>query len=112
MLNRLASLAIQQAFSKPCLVNLISKDTHLVLSIYLPLCTVNWEILVRVLFSQNFAFVKCRESKIREMVNLEITLSFTDVDKSDPNRDFFMWQICLSALFAKIKFLRKFPNLQ
>ena len=25
----------QQAFSKPCLVNLISKDTHLVLSIYL-----------------------------------------------------------------------------
>ena len=30
MLNGLASLAIQQAFSKPCLVNLISKDTHLV----------------------------------------------------------------------------------
>ena len=27
-------LAIQQAFSKPCLVNLISKDTHLVFSIY------------------------------------------------------------------------------
>ena len=25
----------QQAFSKPCLVNLISKDTHLVFSIYL-----------------------------------------------------------------------------
>ena len=25
----------QQVFSKPCLVNLISKDTHLVLSIYL-----------------------------------------------------------------------------
>ena len=24
----------QQAFSKPCLVNLISKDTHLVFSIY------------------------------------------------------------------------------
>ena len=34
MLNRSASLAIQQAFSKPWLVNLISKDTHLV-SIYL-----------------------------------------------------------------------------
>ena len=29
LLNRSASLAIQQAFSKPCLVNLISKDTHL-----------------------------------------------------------------------------------
>ena len=26
--------AIQHAFSKPCLVNLISKDTHLVFSIY------------------------------------------------------------------------------
>ena len=29
-----ASLAFQQAFSKPCLVNLISKDTHLVFLIY------------------------------------------------------------------------------
>ena len=29
MLNRLASLAYQQAISKPYLVNLISKDTHL-----------------------------------------------------------------------------------
>ena len=28
----------QQAFSKPCLVNLISKDTHLVFSIYRTLC--------------------------------------------------------------------------
>ena len=37
-----ASLAIQQAFPKPCLVNLISKDTHLVLSIYF--CLFNsWE---------------------------------------------------------------------
>ena len=26
----------QQAFSKPCLVNLISKDTHLVFSMYIP----------------------------------------------------------------------------
>ena len=30
----LACRAIQQAFSKPCLVNLISKDTHLVFSNY------------------------------------------------------------------------------
>ena len=34
MSNRSASLAIQQALSKPCLVNLISNDTHLVFSIY------------------------------------------------------------------------------
>ena len=33
MLNRSASLEIQQAFWKSCLVNLISKDTHLVISI-------------------------------------------------------------------------------
>ena len=32
MLNREVSLAIQQAFSKPCLINLISKDAHLVFS--------------------------------------------------------------------------------
>ena len=33
MLNRSASLVMssQQAFSKPCLVNLISKDTHSIL---------------------------------------------------------------------------------
>ena len=34
MLNRSASPAIQQAFSKPGMVNLISKYTHLVFSIY------------------------------------------------------------------------------
>ena len=34
MLNRLASHAIQQAFLEPCLVNLISKDIHLIFSIY------------------------------------------------------------------------------
>ena len=30
------ALRCQQAFSKPCLVNLISKDTHLLFSIYFP----------------------------------------------------------------------------
>ena len=35
MLNHSASLAFQQAFSKPCLVNLISKDTHLVFSFFI-----------------------------------------------------------------------------
>ena len=29
------ALRCQQAFSKPCLVNLISKDTHLVFSMYM-----------------------------------------------------------------------------
>ena len=38
MLNRSATSRCQQAFSKPCLVNLISKDTHLVFSMY-PLWT-------------------------------------------------------------------------
>ena len=28
MLNPLESLAIQQTFSKPCMVNMMSKDTH------------------------------------------------------------------------------------
>ena len=39
-------------------------------------------------------------------------LSFTDVGKSCQSRDFFTWQICLLTLFVKIKFSRKFPNLQ
>ena len=30
----ISSLPGQQAFSKPCLVNLISKDTHLIFSMY------------------------------------------------------------------------------
>ena len=34
MLNCSASLMIQQAFSRPCLVNLTSKNTNLVFSIY------------------------------------------------------------------------------
>ena len=34
ILNRSASLAIQQAFSKPCLLNTISKDSHLVFFLY------------------------------------------------------------------------------
>ena len=34
MLNRWQASRCQQAFSKHCLVNLISKDTHLVFSIY------------------------------------------------------------------------------
>ena len=44
--------------------------------------------------------------------NGEITLSFTDKVKSCPSRDFLASQICLLALFVKIKFSRKFPDLQ
>ena len=39
-------------------------------------------------------------------------MSFTDKGKSCPVHDFFTSQMCLLTLFAKIKFSRKFPNLQ
>ena len=35
MLNRMASLAIQQEFSKPCLVNLISSILYILADMYL-----------------------------------------------------------------------------
>ena len=44
--------------------------------------------------------------KIKSSPNGEITLSFTDISKSCPNRNFFTSQICLLTLLAK------FPNLQ
>ena len=50
--------------------------------------------------------------KIKSSRNGEITLSFTDIGKSCPSRKFFMSQIGLLTLFAKIKFSQKFPNLQ
>ena len=50
--------------------------------------------------------------KIKFSTNSEITLSFTDAGKSCPCRECLTWQICLLTLFAKIKFSRKFPNLQ
>ena len=42
----------------------------------------------------------------------EITLSFTDISKPLPDRESLTSQICLLTLFAKIKFSRKFSNLQ
>ena len=72
--------------------------------------TVNSEIFARVLFSRNFdmhSFVKIKSSRIGE-----ITLSFTHISKSHPCCEFLMSQICVLTLFAKIKFSRKFPNLQ
>ena len=55
------------------------------------------KIFARVLFSRNFAYAKFREIKLSRYG--EITLSSTDICKNH-------------ALFAKIKFSRKFPNLQ
>ena len=46
--------------------------------------------------------------------NGKITLSFIDICKPCLNSEFFtsLHVICLLMLFAKIKFSRKFPNLQ
>ena len=57
--------------------------------------------------SQMRSFLKIKSSRIGE-----ITLSFSDIGKSRPCREFSMSQICVLTLFAKIKFSRKFPNLQ
>ena len=53
------------------------------------------------------SFVKIKSSR-----NAEITLSFTDICKSCPSRELSASQMCLLTLFAKIKFSRKFPDLQ
>ena len=65
------------------------------------------EIFARILFSLNFAFVKIKSSR-----NGEITLLITDIDKWCHCRKFLMLRVCLVMLFAKIKFSRKFPDLQ
>ena len=49
---------------------------------------------------------------IKPSGNGKITLSFIDIGKSCLNREFLSSLICLLILFAKIKFSRKFPNLQ
>ena len=53
------------------------------------------------------SFVKIKPSR-----NGEITLPSTDKVKTSPSREFLKSQICLLALFAKIKFSGKFPDLQ
>ena len=50
--------------------------------------------------------------KIESSQNGEITLLFVNMAKSCLSHDFLMLQICLLTLYAKIKFLQKFPNLQ
>ena len=51
-------------------------------------------------------------AKIKPLQNGKNSLSFTDVGKSYRSRELFTWQICLLKVLAKIKFSRKFPNLQ
>ena len=68
---------------------------------------VNLEISSRVLFSWIFAYAKFREVK-----TLAKSLSFTDIGISCPSCEFLTSQICLLMLFVKIRFSRKFPNLQ
>ena len=53
------------------------------------------------------SFVKIKPSR-----NGKITLSFIDTGKPCLSGDFSTSLICLLMLFAKIKFSRKFPNLQ
>ena len=53
------------------------------------------------------SFVKIRPSR-----NGEITLSFTNIGKSCLSCEFLTSYIYLLRLFAKIKFSRKFPNVQ
>ena len=68
--------------------------------------TVNSENFAKVYLKRSF--VKIKPSRIGD-----ITLSFTDIGKSCPVREFYIaFLMCLLTLFAKIKFSRKFPNLQ
>ena len=46
LINRIPG-SRQQAISKPCLVNLISKDTHLVYSYVMPVCSIVKTITTR-----------------------------------------------------------------
>ena len=50
--------------------------------------------------------------KIKPSLNDKITRSFIDIGKPCLSREFFTSLICLIMIFAKIKFSRKFPNLQ
>ena len=50
--------------------------------------------------------------KIKSFRNVEIPLSFAELGKSCPSREFLTSQLCLLTLFAKIEFSRKFPDLQ
>ena len=77
----------------------------------MPISTVNSEIFARVLFRETShmrSFVKTKSSRIAKFS----TLSITDIGKSCPSREILTSQVCLLTLFAKIRFSRKFPDLQ
>ena len=63
------------------------------------------EIFARTLFSRSFV-------KIKPSRNGKSTLSFIDIGKSCLSRECFTSLICISILYAKIKFSRKVPNLK
>ena len=72
--------------------------------------TVNSEIFARADFCETShvrSFVKMKSSR-----NREITLSVTDIGKPCPSHEILTSLVCLLTLFAKIIFLRKFPDLQ
>ena len=50
--------------------------------------------------------------KIKFSQNVDIKLSLTGAVYSCSSREFEAWQICILTQFAKIKFSRKFLNLQ
>ena len=66
----------------------------------------NREIFARVYFRET-SHMRSFE-KINTSRNDEIALSFTDLGKSCPSREFLTSQICILTIFAKIKFSRKF----
>ena len=74
------------------------------------MCTINLEILAGFYFLETLhvrSFVK-----IKPLWNGEITLLLTDIGNSCLCRKFLKWQIRLFTPFTKIKFSRKFQNLQ
>ena len=68
--------------------------------------TVNSEIFAGVLISRNFAFSKFRGEMTKSHCRLLMKVKHALVAILLPP------QICLLTLFAKIKFSRKFPDLQ
>ena len=77
--------------------------------------TLNSEIFVRILFAQNFAYAKFRENKTLAIWQNHCRLLIYSVGKPCLSCKFFTsdLNICLlMLLFTKVKFLRKFPNLQ
>ena len=64
-------------------------------------------------FCEGFIFAKLRSFlKTKSSRNGDITLSFIDIGKSCPCRNFLTAHICVLTLFVNIKLSRKFPNLQ